>query len=194
MRKKNERDRGNFEELVLLTVGCRVVYIHPSGLTAFLDGFVAPVRTVPDFVAHFAHINAFPTAALEFLWTAALRHCRQTMKRPSKRALDVFRRQMSTFVKKKKKILLNRTWYFVQRFRKVKHLNARKSFSVITSATVRKHEPICMHVRFLQSTSSEPSVQSLMPLHCLLPGMQLPSSHLNWSGPQVRTAAETQTG
>lgn len=43
---------------------------------------------------------------------------------------------------------------------------------------------------FLQLTSSEPSTQSRMPLHCLLPWMQLPSSHSNWSGRQVREATK----
>lgn len=46
------------------------------------------------------------------------------------------------------------------------------------------------HLLFLQFASSDPSAQSLRPLHCLLPRMQFPSSHLNWSDPQVRTAAK----
>lgn len=45
---------------------------------------------------------------------------------------------------------------------------------------------------FLQLTSSEPSTQSRIPLHCLLPWMQLPSSHSNWSGLQVREATKRE--
>jgi len=46
-------------------------------LTAFLDGFVTPVGTVPGLVAHFAHFNAFPAATLELVWPVALSHCRR---------------------------------------------------------------------------------------------------------------------
>lgn len=56
-----------------------------------------------------------------------------------------------------------------------------------------KEIKICLnkkHILFLQLTSSDPSAQSLRPLHCLLPRIQFPSSHLNWSGPQVCTAAK----
>lgn len=43
--------------------------------------------------------------------------------------------------------------------------------------------------QFLQLSSSVPSAQSRKPLHCRLPWIQLPSSHLNWSGRQDRGAA-----
>lgn len=44
-------------------------------LTAFLDGFVTPVRTVSNLVAHFAHLDALPAATLELVWSTALSHC-----------------------------------------------------------------------------------------------------------------------
>lgn len=44
-------------------------------LTAFLDGFVAPVGTVSGFVAHFAHLDALPAATLELLGAVTLSHC-----------------------------------------------------------------------------------------------------------------------
>lgn len=44
-------------------------------LTAFLDGFVAPVRTVSGLVAHFAHLDTLPAATLELFWPITLSHC-----------------------------------------------------------------------------------------------------------------------
>lgn len=44
-------------------------------LTAFLDGFITPVRTVSNLVAHFTHLNALSAATLELLWPTALSHC-----------------------------------------------------------------------------------------------------------------------
>lgn len=46
-------------------------------LTAFVDGFVAPVGTVSGLVAYFAHLDTLPAATLELLWPTALSRCRQ---------------------------------------------------------------------------------------------------------------------
>lgn len=44
-------------------------------LTALLDGLVAPVGTVSGLVAHLAHLDTLPAAALELLWPVTLSHC-----------------------------------------------------------------------------------------------------------------------
>lgn len=46
-------------------------------LTAFFYGFVTPVRTVSDLVAHFAHLDTLPAATLELLWPVTLSHWRE---------------------------------------------------------------------------------------------------------------------
>lgn len=46
-------------------------------LTALLDGFVAPVRTISELVANFAQLDALSAATLELVGAVARRRCRE---------------------------------------------------------------------------------------------------------------------
>ena len=62
--------------LMSTVLPCYGVYLMSTllVLTAFADGLVAPVGTVPGLVAHLGHLDALPTATAELLWPAALGH------------------------------------------------------------------------------------------------------------------------
>lgn len=68
-------------------------------LTAFLDGFVAPVRTVSGLVAHFAHLDTLPAATLELFWPITLSHCEKIKGYYMSRAVNAYTQHSLTFTK-----------------------------------------------------------------------------------------------
>lgn len=57
---------------------CSSLHSAKWKLTALLQWFVAPVWTVSNLVAHFAHLDALAAATLELLGPITLSHCRHT--------------------------------------------------------------------------------------------------------------------